>query len=150
APPELEQALALLLGKTPTARYATAEVARTALEVIRTKDEKEKKKPTTEVFSSPPPSGYRFLRRIGKGGSGEVFEALHETLGRIVAIKVISPALTEEAESRARFIREARMAASLVHPGIVQVFDAREESGRLYLVMEFVAGEPLKLRLARE
>jgi serine/threonine protein kinase/CheY-like chemotaxis protein len=150
ASPELEGILSLLLAKTPTARYATAEVARAALESARTRDKEKERKPPTENFAVPAPSGYRFIRKIGKGGSGEVYEALHETLGRVVAVKVIRPGLTEEAESRARFIREARMAASLVHPGVVQVFDAREEGGRLYLVMEFIDGEALRARLARE
>jgi serine/threonine protein kinase len=146
APPELEAAIALLLAKEKTARYASAEVARAALEAVRLRDRAQK----SGESGVPAPAGYRFIRPLGKGGSGEVFLALHETLDRVVAIKVIRPVLAEAEEVRGRFLREARTAASLVHPDVVQIFDAREEGGRLYLIMEFVDGEALRARLERD
>src|SRR5262249_39981889 len=98
----------------------------------------------------PKLSGYAFRRKLGAGASGEVYEGLHEALDRPVAIKVIKLAAKDRALVRTRFLREARLAASLVHPGIVQVLDARDEGEFLYLVMELVEGESVKARIDRQ
>ncbi|MGH3827594.1 MAG: protein kinase domain-containing protein [Pseudonocardiaceae bacterium] len=100
---------------------------------------------------------YRLSRRIAVGGMGEVWQATDTRLDRQVAIKVLKPELSGDAEFRHRFHTEARMAASLNHPGIAAVHDYGEEAGDhlddhvgAYLVMELVAGEPLDAILMRQ
>lgn len=93
---------------------------------------------------------YRIERTLGQGGMGTVFLARDETLDRPVAIKVISPEVGTSAEIRQRFIQEARTVARLRHPNIVAVYSAGEAGGLLYFVMEYVPGESLRDRLARQ
>jgi len=88
--------------------------------------------------------GCRLDRLAAHGGMGVVFEATQLTLGRRVAVKVISPALANDKEFRERFVREAQMTASVHHPNIVDVYDAGEQDGVLYLVMRFVDGVDLR------
>jgi serine/threonine protein kinase len=90
---------------------------------------------------------YQILERIGAGGMAEVYRGRHEKLNRDVAIKVLHSSLTGDPQFIARFEREARLAASLRHPGIVQVFDFDSQGDQLYLVMEFINGGTLKQRL---
>ncbi|MBG6065756.1 serine/threonine-protein kinase [Micromonospora ureilytica] len=95
---------------------------------------------------------YRLDERVATGGMGDVWRASDLILGRQVAVKVLLPALVSDPDFIARFRAEARIMAALRHPGIVQVFDCGEDDlpggGRAdYLVMEFVAGEPLSKRI---
>jgi len=78
------------------------------------------------------------------GRMATVYEAVDTRLDRTVALKVMSPALAEDAEFIARFRREARAAAQLSHPHVVAVFDQGEADGVPYLAMEFVAGRTLR------
>jgi hypothetical protein len=71
-------------------------------------------------------------------------------MNRQCAIKVMSPALVNDAESASRFAREASSAARIIHPNVAAVFDYGESDGLVYLVMEYVDGEPLSRLLARE
>lgn len=96
---------------------------------------------------------YDLLRVIGNGGSATVYEAVHRSLGRPVALKVLHarPAdapLTEQVLKR--FLRERRAAARVRHPHVVDVFDCGEADGIPFLVMELVEGETLAQRLRRE
>ena len=93
--------------------------------------------------------GYTILDRIGSGGMGEVFKAEHRRMARIVAIKTLSPAVTQDAETNARFEREARLAAKLLHKNIVTAFDADQFNGMRFLVMEYVEGEDLAALVQR-
>src|SRR5918998_5155696 len=101
---------------------------------------------------------YRLGRRIAVGGMGEVWQAADTRLDRQVAVKVLKPELSGHAEFRHRFQTEARMTASLNHPGIAAVHDYGEspndpDSGaypEAYLVMELVDGEPLATILLRQ
>ena len=86
---------------------------------------------------------------LGVGGMGEVYRAHDETLGREVAIKVLSPALTAEPDRRARFEREARMLATVNHPHIGAIYGVEEVDGVRALVLELVEGETLAERIAR-
>jgi serine/threonine protein kinase len=86
---------------------------------------------------------FRVIEQLGKGGMGTVFLAEDINLGRIVALKVLSPALLEEEGYRERFYREARHAARLSHPNIVSIFHLGEAGGSPYFAMEFVRGTPL-------
>jgi serine/threonine-protein kinase len=90
---------------------------------------------------------YRLVRALGGGGMGCVFEALHEQMGRRVAVKVLKEHLANDADARERFRREALATASLGHPNIVQVTDFGQDEGAAYLVMEFLDGIPLSARL---
>lgn len=92
---------------------------------------------------------YTIERLLGKGGMGAVYEARHAQLGRTVAIKVLLPALAQDAEAVARFVREARAAASIGHPGIVEVFDLGTSEGTAFLAMEKLEGEELFERIQR-
>ena len=92
---------------------------------------------------------YRILGHLGVGGMGEVYRAWDPKLGREVAIKVIPETLAGDPVRLERFERESRTLAALSHPNIVQVFDAGEQAGQPYLVMELVEGETLRERLAR-
>jgi formylglycine-generating enzyme required for sulfatase activity len=86
---------------------------------------------------------YLLLRRIGRGGMGEVYLARQESLGREVALKLISPEAAGSPVAAARLEREARAAAKLHHPGIVTVHAVGENRGTRYLAMELVDGKPL-------
>ncbi len=83
---------------------------------------------------------YEIRAPLGRGGMGEVFEAVDRRLGRTVAIKVLRPELAADDRFLARFRREAATAAGLAHVGIVSVHDIGEDAGRTFIVMEFVAG----------
>ena len=86
---------------------------------------------------------YRLGRSLGLGGMATVHLARDETLGREVAIKRLSEALSGDELFHERFMREARTAAGLSHPNIVGVYDVGEEGGIPYIVMECVEGRTL-------
>jgi serine/threonine-protein kinase len=92
---------------------------------------------------------YRILDELGRGGMGRVFKAVHLAMGRFVALKMISPALTQTDRARELFQREVRAAGRLHHPNIVTFYDAHTSGDRCYLVMEFVDGPNLS-QLVRE
>ena len=92
---------------------------------------------------------YRMIERIGMGGMGEVWKAEDTRLGRIVAIKVLPPAVAADQESIARMRREARTAAQINHPNIATIYSFEEIGERLFIVMELVEGEPLTKLITR-
>src|SRR5215470_13324707 len=92
---------------------------------------------------------YQILERIGRGGMGTIYKAHDPLLDRTVALKVISNEVEVTDELRARFFREAQACARLNHPNIVTVYDMGEEAGRLYIVMEFLEGDELRLLIAQ-
>src|SRR3954463_10277834 len=90
---------------------------------------------------------YRVLRRLGSGGMASVFLAVDERLGRKVAIKRLH---SESAEDTARrFVREAKLGASLNHPNIVSVYDTVTDDEGVLIVMEYVPGHTLRDEIAR-
>ena len=93
---------------------------------------------------------YRILEQIGQGGMGRVFKAEHRALGRIVALKVLSPRLIKSSRARHFFQREMRTAAQLVHPNIVTALDANKHGDFHYLVMEYVDGPNLEQLVCRQ
>ena len=94
---------------------------------------------------------YRIERLLGTGGMGVVYLAEHVTLGRKAVIKFVQERLSMTDEFAARFFIEAKTAASIRHPGIVDVFDyGHDERGRGYIVMEYLDGESLRARMRRE
>jgi serine/threonine protein kinase len=92
---------------------------------------------------------YGVERTLGTGGMAVVYLARDEELGRPVAIKVLDGRFAGDGEFRERFVREARMAARLAHPNIVSIYDAGEEDGRPFIVMECVKGTTLAEEVAR-
>jgi hypothetical protein len=86
---------------------------------------------------------YRVVDSLGRGGVGQVFKAVHELLGREVAIKVL-PRERATAERVEQFLREIRLLASLDHPHLVQALDAGKDGGVYYLVLEYVPGLDLR------
>ncbi|MCC6575073.1 MAG: protein kinase [Planctomycetes bacterium] len=83
--------------------------------------------------------GYRIEERLGRGAMGTVYKAIQLSLGRVVALKVLSPDLTRDSKFCDMFIKEARAAGSLNHPNIIQVYDVGEDNGNYYFSMEFAS-----------
>jgi eukaryotic-like serine/threonine-protein kinase len=93
---------------------------------------------------------YELLGLIGRGGMGSVWEGRHTSLGTRVAIKFIDVEYAHNQDARSRFDNEARAAATIQSKHAIQIFDhGTAPDGRLYIVMELLAGEPLDKRLAR-
>jgi serine/threonine-protein kinase len=98
-----------------------------------------------EVFGN-----YRVTAALASGGMGAVYRGEHALIGKPAAIKVLLPEWSANREIVNRFFNEARATTAIRHPGIVEIFDfGHHESGRAYLVMELLDGEPLAARLAR-
>lgn len=90
------------------------------------------------------PGRYQIVRRIGRGGMGDVYLAMDTRLRRYVAVKYVRGAYSSDGDATARMEREARNAARLSHEHLVRVFDLVRESGALVLVMEYAAGLTLQ------
>jgi len=89
-----------------------------------------------EVFA-----GYRIVRLLGTGGMGEVYLVQHPRLPRQEALKILPAAVSADPQFRARFAREADIAATLWHPHIVAVHDRGEDDGQLWITMDYVDGK---------
>jgi serine/threonine-protein kinase len=87
---------------------------------------------------------YKILDEIGRGGMGRVFKAEHQTMKRLVALKVLAPEVLSTERAQELFLREVRVVAQLAHPNIVTAFDASAAGGRFYLVLEYVDGPNLE------
>ncbi len=86
---------------------------------------------------------YVILEKIGKGGMGTVFKAMHRSMKRVVAIKVLSPSVAKSPQHFLRFRREVELGASLNHPNVAAALDAAEDQGFHFLSMEYVDGSNL-------
>jgi len=84
---------------------------------------------------------YKLLGKLGEGATGKVYEALHPTLNRTVAMKMLSHSLVYNVNFKERFIDEARLMASLSHPNIVQIFDTESAYATYFIVMEKLSGK---------
>lgn len=105
---------------------------------------------TADALARAVAGQFAIEREIGRGGMGVVYLARDEQLHRAVAIKTLPPHLSYDPQVRARFLREARTAASLSHPNIVPVYTAAERDAVVYFAMGYVEGESLAERLARD
>jgi tetratricopeptide (TPR) repeat protein len=92
---------------------------------------------------------FEILRELGRGGFGAVYEALDRELGRRVALKTLRPGRSRDEWADEQLRREAHAAASLSHPGVVTLHEARTCDRGPYLVMELLRGETLEKRLSR-
>ncbi|HVX60680.1 MAG TPA: serine/threonine-protein kinase [Pirellulales bacterium] len=99
----------------------------------------------------PEIAGYEVLRRVARGGMGEVLEARHLVLNRTVAIKMPLPHVIASEDDQERFLREARTAAQLRHPQICAIHEVGQLDGRPFIVMDFIRGQTLRQwRTSRE
>ncbi len=87
---------------------------------------------------------YRILEPLGEGGMGSVWRADDELLGRAVAVKLLPDNLADSPQARRRFLREARLVSVLDHPGLVTLYEAGEEDGRLFLVFALIEGRTVR------
>lgn len=92
-------------------------------------------------------AGYKILRVLGAGGMGTVYLAQHPRLPRQDALKVLSADFAADPQFRARFLREADIAATLSHPNIVSIYDRGEHDGQLWISMAFVEGSDVAAML---
>ncbi len=104
--------------------------------------------PDLSGFGLLPPgrviAGYRIEGRAGAGGMGIVYRAVNVELGRLVALKVIAPAIAQDERFRERFRSESRRTAALEHPNVLPVYRSGEHDGSLYIAMRFVDGATLQ------
>ena len=95
-------------------------------------------------------AGFQLIKRVGRGGMGAVYKAKQLSVDRVVAVKILRPSLARNESFIARFKEEAKAAAKLNHPHVVQAIDAGEDGGFYYFAMEFVDGETLHRLMLRE
>jgi serine/threonine-protein kinase len=93
---------------------------------------------------------YRLAEQVGAGGMAMVFRARDERLGRLVALKIMAPALAADEVFRQRFIREWRAAAAVDDPHIIPVYEAGQAGRVLFLAMRFVSGGDVRSLVRRE
>ena len=93
---------------------------------------------------------FRIERVLGRGGMGVVYLARDERLGRAVALKLLSDVELHDEPARERFLREARVAASLRHPNIATIYEVGNELGKPWIAMEYCEGESLSTRILGE
>src|SRR5205085_2106825 len=91
--------------------------------------------------------GYSIRREIGRGGMAVVYEAVQESLRRVVAVKTLTTGRDVSAAERERFRREGEAVARLQHPNVIQIHEVGEVEGRPYLIMEYAGGGSLADRL---
>jgi serine/threonine-protein kinase len=93
---------------------------------------------------------YKIVEKVGQGGMGSVYKAVHSKLDQTVAIKVLSSEFSDNPSMRKRFINEARIQAKFSHPNVVNVLNFFEIENNAYLVMEFIEGDTLEKVLQRK
>jgi hypothetical protein len=104
----------------------------------------------SELTAASEFAGHRIEAVAGRGGMGVVYRARQLSLDRVVALKVISPALTEDPAVRRRFLRESRVAASIEHPNVIPIYYTGEDGDVAYIAMRYVPGDDLRTLVRRE
>ncbi len=103
--------------------------------------------PSPDAKPAPRLGSYLLVQALGSGGMSNVFRAVHEESGSVVAVKVLPRTLAKNVTLLQRFIREAKSAEALDHPNIVSIYDRGFDQGRHYLVLEYVEGRDLHDRV---
>ena len=134
--PGLHEELELLLASPPGESFLTANALEEATMLLGDVD-------PDSIFGRNL-GHYIIESRLGAGGMGEVYLARDITLGRKVALKLLDAVVAGDASSRARFLREARLAASLDHPNICTIHEVGEADGRPFIAMQYIQGDTLK------
>ena len=98
-------------------------------------------------MTTPTIPGYRIVRSLSEGNRAHVYLAEQQSLQRLVALKVLSFAMSDDDGSRRRVIEEGKAAARLTHPNLLSVFDIGEADGRHYIATEYVSGGTMRDRL---
>jgi serine/threonine-protein kinase len=94
-------------------------------------------------------AGFELLQKLGNGAMGTVFKARHRKLDKLVALKLLNPTFAQDEKYVARFLLEARAAASLNHPNMVQAYDVGQAGDVHYIAMEYVEGKTVKELIER-
>jgi len=159
-PPKMDDVIGKALEKDREVRYQHAADLRADLKRVKREMDSlriagtlaaQRGKPAAQPNQPARLGRYQITGGLGEGGMGTVYQGIDPVIGRTVAIKTIlqdrlgSP--TEAVHLRGRLMREARAAGSLAHPNIVTVFDAGEEAGVTYIVMELIRGSTLDAML---
>jgi len=126
--------------------YHHEDVAERLERVRAARAERQETEAARGAGGAPGGTSGRYIIRgtLGRGGMGIVYKAEDTVLDRVVAFKVLPEALKENPQALKNFLREAKSAAQLNHPGIVTVYDAGEQDGVYYIAMEYVDGNTLK------
>ena len=106
--------------------------------------------PSVRVSPGAVLGDFLLVRKLGAGGMGVVYLAHQLSLDRPAAIKILNPEFSQEVESVQAFVREARSAAKINHPNLVQAFAVGEEDGIFFFAMEFLDGKTMKEVLLAE
>ncbi|HYW43712.1 MAG TPA: bifunctional serine/threonine-protein kinase/formylglycine-generating enzyme family protein [Bryobacteraceae bacterium] len=150
-PPKLDDVIGKALEKDREVRYQHAADLRADLKRVKREMDSLRIARTAQPSQPAHLGRYQITGRLGAGGMGTVYEGTDPVIGRTVAIKTILQdrlgSSQGAVELRARLMREARAAGSLAHPNIVTVFDAGEEPGVTYIVMELIRGSTLDAML---
>jgi serine/threonine protein kinase/Leucine-rich repeat (LRR) protein len=144
------------LRRSPPPKAADGEVECQAMvQAIKgmDRDQTDPGRPETVNVSGPPDLGslreYKLLEKLGQGGMGAVYRALHTRLDKVVALKVLNSTCLQKSDSLARFEREMKAVGKLRHPNIVAASDAGEANGTHFLVMELVEGQDLSVLMKK-
>lgn len=139
--PELSEFLATHQRFMAAAQSARAEIQSTQLSSHHTADKASSRFSTQSIPQHLGP--YQIIEEIDRGGMGVVYKARHQSLDRIVALKLIRSGELASQEEMLRFQTEAAAAAALNHPGIVPIFDVGVLQGYCYYTMAYIEGQPL-------